>query len=130
MFEVLLVILDLAAEALGELLAVPDQQLLLGLHRFHGVEEDVPAVLAGHQVLLGQGARWVNKAHPVAVVHVIAVNKVKKLTSRVNLSRRRQDREERQEDRKNERGKRMEEMRGGNLLRKSNKKNSVRAFYP
>lgn len=44
----------LAAESLGKLLAVPHQQLLVGLHRPDGVEVNVAAVLASHQVLLGQ----------------------------------------------------------------------------
>lgn len=75
----------LAAEPLGKLLAVPDQQLLIGLHRSNGVEVDVPAVLARHQVLFGQRPGRVDVTHPVAPVDVIAVNKVLELLIAVNL---------------------------------------------
>lgn len=75
----------LAAESLSKLLAVPHQQLLLGLHGPDGVEVDVSAVLAGHQVLLGQAARRVHVTHPVALLDIIAVDEVLKLTAAVNL---------------------------------------------
>lgn len=75
----------LAAESLSKLLAVPHQQLLLGLHGPDGVEVDVPAVLAGHQVLLGQAARRVHVTHPVALLDIVAVDEVLKLTAAVNL---------------------------------------------
>lgn len=75
----------LAAEPLGKLLAVPHQQLLVGLHRAKGVEVDVPVVLARHQVLLGQGACRVDIAHPVAPVDVIAINEVLKVAAAINL---------------------------------------------
>lgn len=81
----LFVVLLLAAKPLGELLAVPDQQLLFGLHWADGVEVDVPAVLARHQVLFGQGAGRVDVTHPVAPVDVIAINEVLKLPTVVNL---------------------------------------------
>lgn len=81
----LLDVVLLAAEPLGKLLAVPHQQLLIGLHRSDGVEVDVPAVLARHQVLFGQRASWVDITHPVAPVDVIAINKVLKLPTAVNL---------------------------------------------
>ena len=77
----------LVAEPLGELLAVPHQQLLFGLHGTDGVEVDIPAILAGHQVLLGQGARRVDVPHPVALVDVVAINEVLKLPTAVNLQR-------------------------------------------
>ncbi|TNN52369.1 hypothetical protein EYF80_037452 [Liparis tanakae] len=78
----------LAAEPLGELLAVPHQQLLAGLHRADGVEVDVAAVLAGHQVLLGQSAGRVDVAHPVAPVDVVAIHEVLELPAAVDLQRR------------------------------------------
>lgn len=58
----------LAAQSLGEILAVPHQQLLLGLHGPAGVEVDVKAILARHQVLFGQQVRRVDVAHPVATL--------------------------------------------------------------
>lgn len=54
--------------ALGELRAVPHQQLLPWLKRFHCVEVDVQAVLAGNQVLLCHVACWVDVTHPVALL--------------------------------------------------------------
>ena len=66
----------LAAQSLGEILAVPHQQLLLGLHGPAGVEVDVTAILARHQVLFGQRVRWVDIAHPVAALQVIAIDEV------------------------------------------------------
>lgn len=66
----------LAAQSLGELLAVPHQQLLIGLHRPDGVEVDVVSILTRHQVLFGQRARRVDVAHPVAAPNVIAVDEV------------------------------------------------------
>ena len=119
MFEVLLLILCLAAQSLGELLTVPDQQLLLRLHRLHGVEVDVLAVLAGHQVLFGQRARRVDETHPVAVAHVMAVDKVEKLTPGVNLFRG-NDRERMAEDTEK---KREEEE---DLMSKTDQTNSMR----
>lgn len=81
MLEVVL----LAAEPLSKLLAVPNQQLLLGLHGPDGVEVDVPAVLAGHQVLLGQTASRVHVTHPVALVDIVAIDEVLKFAAAVNL---------------------------------------------
>lgn len=75
----------LAAEPLGKLLAVPHQQLLTGLHWSDGVEVDVPAILACHQVLFGQRAGWIDVAHPVASLDVIAINEVLKLPATINL---------------------------------------------
>lgn len=75
----------LAAEPLGKLLAVPHQQLLIGFHRSDGVEVDVSAVLACHQVLFDWGAGRVDVAHPVAPVDIIAINEILKLPTVVNL---------------------------------------------
>lgn len=90
----LFAVLLLAAEPLGEILAVPHQQLLLGLHGPDRVEVDVQAVLARHQVLFGQRAGRVDVAHPVASVDVIAINEVLKLPTAVNLEKRRKRRRE------------------------------------
>lgn len=81
-----------AAEPLSELLTVPHQQLLLGLHRPDGVEVDVPSVLAGHQVLLGQAARRVHVTHPVALVDIVPIDEVLKLSTAVNLQRKERER--------------------------------------
>ena len=75
----------LLAKSSGKLLAVPDQQLLLWLHGSDGVEVDVAAVLARHQVLFGHRAGRVDVTHPVTPVDVIAVNEVLKLPTAVNL---------------------------------------------
>lgn len=77
----------LAAEPLGKLMAVPHQQLLVGLHRPDGVEVNVAVVLASHQVLFGQRVSRVDVSHPVASVDIVAVDKVLKLPSTVNLER-------------------------------------------
>ncbi len=81
----------LAAEPLGKLLAVPHQQLLIGLYWSDGVEVDVPAVLARHQVLFGQRAGRVDVTHPVAPVDVIAINEVLKLPTAVNLQEKKRE---------------------------------------
>lgn len=81
----LLDVILLTAESLRKLLAVPHQQLLFGLHWSDGVEVDVLAVLARHQVLFGQRARRVDISHPVAPVDIIAINEVLKLPTAVNL---------------------------------------------
>lgn len=80
----------LAAESLGELLAVPHQQLLFGLHWSDGVEVDVWAVLAGHQVLFCQGMSRVHVTHPVALVDIKAIDEVLKLPATVNLQKTKQ----------------------------------------
>lgn len=77
----------LAAEPLGKLMAVPNQQLLVGLHRPDGVEVNVAVVLASHEVLFGQRVSRVDVSHPVASVDIVAVDKVLKLPSTVNLER-------------------------------------------
>lgn len=77
----------LAAQPLAELLAVPHQQLLFGLHGPHGVEVDVPAVLARHRVLLRRGACRVHVTHPVALVDVVAINEVLQLAAAVDLQK-------------------------------------------
>lgn len=77
----------LATEPLGKLLAIPHQQLLVGLHRPDGVKVDVPAVLARHQVLFGQRTGRVDVTHPVAPVDVVAIDEVLKLTVAVNLQK-------------------------------------------
>lgn len=82
-------LLLLATEPLGKLLAVPYQQLLFGLHGPDGVEVDVSAVLAGHQVLFCQGMCWVYITHPVALVDIKAINEVLKLPATVNLQKKR-----------------------------------------
>lgn len=83
----------LTAEPLGKLLAVPHQQLLIGLHWSDGVEVDVSAILTRHQVLFGQRASRVDVTHPVAPLDVIAINEVLKLPATVNL----QDKRERKD---------------------------------
>lgn len=75
------------AEPLAEFPAVPHQQLLLWLHGPDRVEEDVVPILACHQVLVRQGPGRVYVSHPVAMVHVIAVNKVMQLSFAVDLGR-------------------------------------------
>lgn len=66
----------LAAQSLGKLRTVPYQQLLLGLHGPDGVEEDLLAVLTGHQVLFGQRACGVDVPHPVAALDIVAIDEV------------------------------------------------------
>lgn len=75
----------LTAQPLGKLLAVPHQQLLVGLYRPDGVEVDVPVVLTCHQVLFGQRASRIDVTHPVAPVDVIAINEVLKMPATVDL---------------------------------------------
>lgn len=84
-------VLLLATESLGKLLAVPHQQLLFGFHGPDGVEVDVSAVLAGHQVLFCQGMSWVYKTHPVTLVDIKAINKVFKLPTTVNLQKKKRE---------------------------------------
>lgn len=75
----------LAAEPLGELLTVPDQQFLFGLHRADGVEVNVPSILACHQVLFGKRAGRVDVAHPITPVDIVAINEVLELSTAINL---------------------------------------------
>lgn len=75
----------LAAEPLGKLLAVPDQQLLFGFHWSDSVEINVPAILTCNQVLFGQRAGWVDVTHPIASVDIIAIYEVLKLPTTINL---------------------------------------------
>lgn len=75
----------LSAQPLGKLLAVPHQQLLFGLHGPNGVEVDVSAVLARHQVLLAQRSRRVDVTHPVAPADVIAIDEVLQVAVAINL---------------------------------------------
>lgn len=75
----------LAAEPLGKLLAVPDQQLLFGLHWSDGVEINVSAVLTRNQVLFSQRAGRVDVTHPIASVDIIAIYEVLKLPTAINL---------------------------------------------
>ena len=88
------VVLLVSTEPLGELCAVPDQQLLAGLHGPHGVEEHLLAVLTGHQVLLRQRPRRIHEAHPVAFLHVFAVDEVVELAASVDLGEEREGGEE------------------------------------
>lgn len=76
----------LSAQPLGELLTVPHQQLLFGLHRVNGVEVNVPSVLAGHDVLLRRRPGRVHVTHPVTSVDIVAVDEVLKLTVAVDLT--------------------------------------------
>ena len=63
-------------QALGELGAVPHQQLLVGRDGLDSVEVDVRAVLAGSQVLLLLRMGWVHITHPVALLLVETVHKM------------------------------------------------------
>lgn len=74
-------------QALGEVSAVPDEKLTVDWDGLDGVEVDIFAILAGHQVLVTEGTSWVHIAHPVTLVHVIAVNEMVKVPSGVNLNK-------------------------------------------
>ena len=72
-------------EALGELGAVPHQELSAGGNWPHRVEVDLHAVLARSQVLLAGRVGWVDVAHPVGLLLRQAVHKVVELTLGVDL---------------------------------------------
>ena len=76
---------DGVVEPLGELAAVPDEQLLIGKDRFGGVEVDVHLVLAGDQVLGLAGVGRIDVAHPVGFVDVVAVDVVEQFAVVVHL---------------------------------------------
>lgn len=72
-------------EALGELRAIPHQQLLMGQNGLDGVEVDVHATLTRGQILLLLCVCWVHIAHPVALVLIQPVHKVVELPLGVDL---------------------------------------------
>jgi len=97
--SVLVVLLDLLAdplehqisgdgvvESLGKLLAVPDEELLIGQDRFGRVKVNVHLVLAGDQVLrLGRIGR-IDVAHPVGLGSVVAIDVIKHFAIVVHLN--------------------------------------------
>lgn len=69
----------------GELLAVPDGELLVGQHRAASVEVDVPLDLACHQGLVGRRVGGVHVPHPVRLALVQAVDVVEVRLGTVHL---------------------------------------------
>ena len=72
-------------QAVGEVGAVPHQQLAAGLDGPHRVEVDLLAVLAGGHVLLGRRVGGVDVAHPVGLALVQAVHEVLEVALGVDL---------------------------------------------
>ena len=76
---------DGVVEPFGELTAVPDEEFLIGQDRLGGVEVNVHFVLTCDQVLrLGRIGR-IDVAHPVSLVHVVAVDVVEQFAVVVHL---------------------------------------------
>lgn len=77
-------VVGVAADAVSELWAVPDEELGVGWDGFDGVEVDVQLDLACHQVLLHRVGR-VHIVHPVASGDVKPINVVDQLRVLVHL---------------------------------------------
>ena len=76
---------DGIVEPLGKLLAVPDQELLVGQDRLGRVKVNVHLVLAGDEVLrLGRVGR-IDVSHPVGLGRVVSVDVVKDFAVVVHL---------------------------------------------
>lgn len=76
---------DGIVEPLCKLLAVPDEQLLVGQDRFRRVKVNVHLVLAGDQILrLGRIGR-IHVAHPVGLGRVVSVDVIKHFAVVVHL---------------------------------------------
>ena len=76
-----------AVQSVGELLAVPDEELGVGGYGSHRVKVDVLLNLTGHQILMRFRMSWIHESHPVAFGQIKTVNVVRELIFFVHLKK-------------------------------------------